>query len=395
MSSRVCALYRLRFRFSPPVHVPRSTNQVSLHVEVVDESGQSVSLAKALSSTMGCQEADRGGWVVQVHACDQSCTCPQDRPCRPSSITMTRMQSHATLSVVLPADTPDAFRFHACLQTRSTGAAPTYLTLGAFTQSGSPLSDANTIFVLPVWSDLISRIMPLSTSSSSDSISLRCFSAPSHPPLAIEERYGEAMASHAWDAGICLASYLLYQQASIFQTRPNMRVLEIAAGCGVLGLAVATMLPPSASIILTEKPATLPLLQRNVARHPSLASLVHVLPLEWAHHDNIVAVCAAIAPATLDVLLLADVLYHWAAHAALVSTVASLASPTTIIFLAHKHRSKVSTAALRRLVESNNPNCTTCIPAAACPWHAWTLVSIAVVGATEIFQLKQQAKTSS
>ncbi|ETW09991.1 hypothetical protein H310_00402 [Aphanomyces invadans] len=252
------------------------------------------------------------------------------------------------------------------------------------------------ILVLPVWSDLIVRAQPPPSTLLSVSCCLRLFSV--HTPagsvkVTVEERYGHAMASHVWDAGICLSFFLQTHYIPHLNPSTSLRAMEIASGSGLLGLVLATLLPARSTLVLTEKPTSLELLQHNLEQlQPISSTHISICGLEWGNQVHLLDLPHR--DKSTDLLVLADVLYNWAAHPQLWSTVAAVASPSTTIYLAHKHRAATSTAALRHL--ETYGTCPSC-PAVSCALNSpsscgwknglWKLHRCASYGATDIFQL--------
>ncbi|KAG9412807.1 hypothetical protein AC1031_015706 [Aphanomyces cochlioides] len=345
------ALFRVRFRFSPPTHVPPTIKSVRLRLEVVDECGQGISCQKVGG------HAD--GWTLGAHVCTKGGECLEDNV---TAFKMPPDQSHMTVEVSIP-DIETSFRFHA------TALFPRESSIAANSLSTFVLSSQETsnILILPVWSDLVSRISP--TAPSGDvSLCVRHFQSTLGAPIVIEERYGDAMASHR----------LLPESPAT--------VVEVAAGCGLPGIAAALRLPPASTVVLTEKPSNLDHLQRNVdfnsGKFPPSTSIL-VRALMWGNLEHVAAL-----PSPIDVIILSDVLYNWTAHPDLLTTLVAMASATTRVFLAHKQRSRETTAALQAIAQ-NHP-CPTCPPIAACLWvSTWQLKLRATYGLTQIFELIQ------
>ncbi|KAF0723183.1 hypothetical protein Ae201684P_022020 [Aphanomyces euteiches] len=361
------ALFRVRFRFSPPTHVPPTIKSVRLRLEVVDECGQGISCQKV--------GVHADGWTLGAHVCTKGGECLKDNV---TAFKMPPDQSHMTVDVPIP-DIETSFRFHA------TALFPRESSIAANSLSTFVLSSQGTsnILILPVWSDLVSRISP-SAPSSDVSLYVRHFKSTLGAPIVIEERYGDAMASHVWDAAVCLCDFL--QSQRLLRESPAT-VVEVAAGCGLPGIATALRLPSTSTVVLTEKPSNLDHLQRNVdfnsSKFPPSTSIL-VRALMWGNLEHVASL-----PSPIDVIILSDVLYNWTAHPDLLTTLDAMASASTRVFLAHKHRSRETTAALQAIAQ-NHP-CPTCPPFAACLWvSTWQLKLLATYGLTHIFELIQR-----
>ena len=112
-----------------------------------------------------------------------------------------------------------------------------------------------------------------------------------------------------------LAQYLslesTWQRLEAQLGRPAALVVELGAGTGLAGLAVAVSVSqrratPTA-VILTDLAAVVPLLQRNVVANP-LAVDVTVAPLVWGDSAS---ACAALGPGRqADLVVGADLVYR-------------------------------------------------------------------------------------
>ena len=125
--------------------------------------------------------------------------------------------------------------------------------------------------VLPFLSDYI-QIVPSSSSLKPSNLTLfTCYRKLSchvnnnniteKKYLYIKENYGLTLGSHIWDASIVLSQYLLTLPKEISGT-----VLELGAGCGVVGLSLGLTLSPHNLMtgLLTDVSSQLPLLKENI-----------------------------------------------------------------------------------------------------------------------------------
>ncbi|MCJ1396366.1 hypothetical protein MMC18_009256 [Xylographa bjoerkii] len=113
--------------------------------------------------------------------------------------------------------------------------------------------------------------------------------------LSIWEETGESIARHIWDASLGLVAhlrFLLLPQPAPATPSPlrhllhtprstPLRVLELGAGCGIVGLALAQMRSDS-HVMLTDLPEAMNILALNAstARLASGSQVEH-LPLDW------------------------------------------------------------------------------------------------------------------
>lgn len=94
------------------------------------------------------------------------------------------------------------------------------------------------------------------------------------PPITLEQEFTDAEeGSVLWDSSRALLAHL---------SRSNLvhgkRVIEIGAGTGVVGVGLAQL--QAKSVVLTDKPSQLALIQRNLQRN-EVCAICNVLPLSW------------------------------------------------------------------------------------------------------------------
>jgi len=152
-----------------------------------------------------------------------------------------------------------------------------------------------------------------------------------------EQCDGEDMQSAVWDGAIQMASAM--QDPLLFADghwRRKQHVIELGAGCGVVGIAAALL--GCQRVTLTDYPQLLPLLRRNATANHLDASVCDAAPLEWGSSVGSLAAC--------DAVLGSDVTTFIQSHEALcetlcaleaVSTAAGMASPLEIL-IAHQQR---------------------------------------------------------
>jgi Lysine methyltransferase len=146
---------------------------------------------------------------------------------------------------------------------------------------------------------------------------------------------GRGTAWAVWDAATVLALWLSTPEfdALLSELPPQPHVLELGAGTGLAGLAVAARLreSPGLRVTLTDLLEALPALQRNVDLNPALKDLVSVAACDWfdSHGREMQA----------DVVLLTDC--AWLLHlvAPLVATLDAVCK-CGIAILVHQTRSR-------------------------------------------------------
>ncbi|PLB44080.1 hypothetical protein P170DRAFT_468780 [Aspergillus steynii IBT 23096] len=148
-------------------------------------------------------------------------------------------------------------------------------------------------------------------------------------PLILKEDLKEGCGGQLWPAGMVLAKYLLRRHRLDLS---NKTIIELGAGGGLVGLAVARGCnvgePP---IYITDQAPMLPLMETNIKIN-NLASTVVAGVLNWgeALPDSI--------PRHPAVVLAADCVYFEPAFPLLVSTLSDLLGPESICYFCFKRR---------------------------------------------------------
>lgn len=144
---------------------------------------------------------------------------------------------------------------------------------------------------------------------------------------AIDETTGEAEAgSWVWDCALVLAHWLDTPTWCCSSLR-GKRIVELGAGTGLPGLVAALL---GAEVILTDKKALLPGLERNVTAN-NLGTRVSVQELEWGKD------CSHLSP-PVDMVLMSDLVYDPKLMPALCQTLLDLSDAHTEILLAYELR---------------------------------------------------------
>ena len=149
---------------------------------------------------------------------------------------------------------------------------------------------------------------------------------------------GSCTASTVWDAGIVLAAHVFAEcrKAASKSTAPEeeaQRLLDLGSGTGIVGLAAAAS-GSFSSVVLTDLPSVVPLLERNAAANAAeigLATSVEALPLSW-DDDGMLQSAAARGPFTM--IVGGDLLYRPQVVPPLLHAIQALAVPATTVLLA-------------------------------------------------------------
>ncbi|KAF7958888.1 hypothetical protein EAE96_002415 [Botrytis aclada] len=171
--------------------------------------------------------------------------------------------------------------------------------------------------------------------------------------IRIWEETGESIARHIWDAGLVLSSYLSSLGSScrpagslptleqFLSTQQDINILELGAGCGIVGITLAKVFSDRINkILLTDLPEASEILEKNLSAMPpdsdvSLCNSCSHQVLDWS------------APLPQDVqgerwelVVVADCTYNPDVVPDLVHTLSRVrdGNPGTLVLLAMKVR---------------------------------------------------------
>lgn len=137
-----------------------------------------------------------------------------------------------------------------------------------------------------------------------------------------------------WESGVLLAAFLVQRQGS---NLAGVRVLELGAGTGLVGIVGGAL---GARVTLTDLPALLPLLRRNVQNSSAAiqqgGGLCQVAEADWSRPENRI-LCGDQA---YDVVVGSDLVYSRAQIQPLTRTLHKLVAcnPSARFYFAHKSR---------------------------------------------------------
>ncbi|KAE8383011.1 putative methyltransferase-domain-containing protein [Aspergillus bertholletiae] len=176
----------------------------------------------------------------------------------------------------------------------------------------------------------------------------RRFGPKGHLDLRIWEETGNSIARHIWDAAIASVIYLQQIAAAdsaitvpllstLLQLERNapLRVIELGSGCGIVGIALAQILP-QCSTLLTDLPEVEEIVTQNIAvAKPTPSSNLKYQTLDWDE-----ALPEDLCNDSIDLVLVSDCTYNADSLPALVSVLGRLvqSSPDAIILVALKRR---------------------------------------------------------
>ncbi|GAB2285078.1 hypothetical protein Dimus_019533 [Dionaea muscipula] len=148
-----------------------------------------------------------------------------------------------------------------------------------------------------------------------------------------------------WDASMVFAKFLEKncRKGRFCQSKlQGKRVIELGAGCGVAGFALAML---GCEVVATDQKEVLPLLQRNLERNRSYVlqmnpgfsdsfGSIKVAELDWGNKDHIEAVCPP-----YDFIIGTDVVYSEQLLEPLLHTILALSGSRTTTVLGYEIRS--------------------------------------------------------
>ncbi|KAH8428646.1 protein N-lysine methyltransferase family protein [Aspergillus melleus] len=171
--------------------------------------------------------------------------------------------------------------------------------------------------------------------------------------LRIWEETGNSIARHIWDAALASVIYLQQiiarhrvETAPALQDllqRPRskpVRAVELGSGCGIVGIALAELLP-QCSVLLTDLPEVEDIVTQNITvAKPASESTVEFQTLDWDEK-----LPGNFCDGSVDLILVSDCTYNADSLPALVSVLDRLVqmSPAAVILVALKRRHESET----------------------------------------------------
>ncbi|KAI9811592.1 MAG: hypothetical protein M1827_005341 [Pycnora praestabilis] len=150
-------------------------------------------------------------------------------------------------------------------------------------------------------------------------------------PLKLQEDLAEGCGGQLWPAGMVLARYMLRYHRDKLQ---GQTILELGAGGGLVGLAVALGCNIDQPLYITDQRNMLALMQQNVALN-GLQERVIPKILGWGTPP-----LTPTLPIRPTILLAADCVYFQPAFPLLQQTLLSLIGPNTRCYFCYKKRRK-------------------------------------------------------
>lgn len=162
-------------------------------------------------------------------------------------------------------------------------------------------------------------------------------------PLVLHEDLQDGCGGQLWPAGMTLARYLLSERRTTFR---NKHIIEIGAGGGLVGLAVALGCDLNRQILLTDQQPMLGLMQKNIHLN-KLDSQVLAQVYDWGSKSPLFSSLSGHP----DVVLAADCVYFEPAFPFLLQTLDDLIGPNTMCYFCFKKRRKADLRFIRNMMK--------------------------------------------
>ncbi|KAL2010157.1 hypothetical protein VTN00DRAFT_5964 [Thermoascus crustaceus] len=147
-------------------------------------------------------------------------------------------------------------------------------------------------------------------------------------PLLLKEDLKDGCGGQLWPAGMVLAKYMLREHRTDLLGKT---IVELGAGGGLVGLAVARGCSVNAPIFITDQELMLSLMEDNIKLN-GLSSTVRANVLDWG---DPLPDCIPTHP---SIVLAADCVYFEPAFPLLISTLQSLLGPDSLCYFCFKRR---------------------------------------------------------
>ncbi|CAG8539499.1 2764_t:CDS:2 [Paraglomus occultum] len=142
----------------------------------------------------------------------------------------------------------------------------------------------------------------------------------------------------AFDPPCPIPSYLFHHDARTQYHSSHYTILELGSGTGYLGITLASRLVPPFTLILTDLPDVLPLLNRNVSNN-SRANTDHIIvaPLEWGNSAHSECINSK---HRIDLVIASDLVYFPELFDPLIKTLLEICGEETIVVFGYKVRAQ-------------------------------------------------------
>ncbi|KAK6380803.1 Protein-lysine N-methyltransferase efm6 [Exophiala oligosperma] len=170
---------------------------------------------------------------------------------------------------------------------------------------------------------------------------------PSTTPLLLHEDLQEGCGGQLWPAGMVLSKYMLTYHKT--RSLPGKSIVEIGAGGGLVGLAVALgcEVDSDKPIYITDQVPMFALMQKNIALN-NLRGRVRAEVYDWGTPPPASVLAHGEYP---DIVLAADCVYFEPAFPLLQSTLEDLIGPSTTCYFCFKKRRKADMRFIRAMMK--------------------------------------------
>ncbi|EED23637.1 conserved hypothetical protein [Talaromyces stipitatus ATCC 10500] len=158
-------------------------------------------------------------------------------------------------------------------------------------------------------------------------------------PLRLKEDLKNGCGGQLWPAGLLLSRYMLEEHATDLVGKT---IVEIGAGGGLVGLAVARGCQTDKPIYITDQEPMMQLMRDNISLN-DLSMKVKPALLDWARPPP------AEIPEHPELVLAADCVYFEPAFPLLISTLQRLLGPDTICYFCFKRRRRADLRCIKMI----------------------------------------------
>ncbi|KAK5133941.1 hypothetical protein LTR08_007061 [Meristemomyces frigidus] len=161
----------------------------------------------------------------------------------------------------------------------------------------------------------------------------------SNRPLKLHEDLSKGVGGQAWPAGLVLAKYLLRNKRDELK---QSSIVELGAGGGLVGLAIALGCRPNKVIHITDQEPMLALMRQNIDLN-ELDGAVQASVYNWGSAPT------GQIPEYPDIVLAADCVYFEPAFPLLQQTLEDLIGPNTVCYFCFKKRRRADTQFMKAI----------------------------------------------
>lgn len=163
-----------------------------------------------------------------------------------------------------------------------------------------------------------------------------------HPPLLLHEDLQNGCGGQLWPAGMTLSKYVLSHHKNLIE----QSIIEIGAGGGLVGLAVALGCKTNQKILITDQEPMYELMQKNISLN-KLENKVSAEIYDWGTRPPQLRSANDRSMLFPDIVLAADCVYFEPSFPLLLQTLIDLVGPNTTCYFCFKKRRKADMRFIR------------------------------------------------